>query len=177
MAVRGLARVLAKTDDIRGVLAMAEELLEVSIAFDDGRRLDDALESLAKGSWQIARDSGLPDDQYLLAQHVIGLCLEQKPDTAAYTNTLGILQYRLGDHVGALETLAVSHEFYSREYEGGVPADLAFMAMAQYQLGDQAEARATMTLLRTAMTNPELAGSEDNRTHLAEAEALLEDDP
>ena len=173
MAVRGLFRVREKTGDVLGALALGGELLEVTRMFEGGGRLDDAVKDLATVTWQIARDSGLPDDQYLLARNTIELCLERKPDTAAYTNTLGILRYRLGDYVGALKTLAVSHEFYSQQHEGGVPADLAFMAMAQYRLGDQAEARVMMTLLQAAMTNPELAASEDNRKHLAEAEALL----
>jgi len=46
--------------------------------------------------------------------------------------------------------------------------------MAQYRLGNEAEARVTMTLLKAAMTDSELAASEDNRKHLAEAEALIE---
>ena len=77
----------------------------------------------------------------------------------------------------ALETLARSHESYSEQYEGGVPADLAFMAMAQYRLGSEAEARVTMTLLRAAMTNADLGASQDNRKHLAEAEEVIGGSP
>ncbi len=173
LAVRGLFRVREKTGDLPGALAMGAELIEVTAAFEGGRNLGGAVKDLANVTWQIARDSGLPDDQYLLARNTIELCLQREPDTAAYTNTLGILKYRLGDYVSALESFAISHEFYSQQYQDGVPADLAFMAMAQHELGDHTEALVTMTLLRAAMTNPELAASEDNRKHLAEAEALL----
>jgi len=55
----------------------------------------------------------------------------------------GVLKYRLGEYEASLETLARSHSYYSQEHAGGVPADLAFIAMAPHQLGRDADARAT----------------------------------
>jgi hypothetical protein len=99
--------------------------------------------------------------------------LAERPEAAAYINTLGVLQCRLGDDAGALETLGRSHALHVQKHETGVPADLAFMAMAHHHLGHDREALETLDRLRAAMEVPELACIEDNKGHLAEAEALL----
>ncbi len=172
-ALGGLFSTVKHRGDAAEEIRVGIELVEVAREFEGGRQLSEVVRELANAAWRLARESGLPDDQYLLARDAIESCLAEKPESPAYINSLGVLKYRLGDYQGALETLVRSHAFYSQEYEGGVPADLAFMAMAQYQLGNEAEARETMTLLRAAMTNPDLGESEESRMHLAEAEALL----
>ena len=137
------------------------------------RELDRAVTNLARMAWHVARTSDLPAAQYLLAHEGVEICLVEKPEESAYINTLGILKYRLGEYEASLETLARSHSYYSQEHAGGVPADLAFIAMAQHQLGRESDARATLAALKIAMANPELRDVEDNRKHLAEADALL----
>ena len=171
-ALAGLFKIHEERGDTIKALNTSFEMIAVARDYD-GMQVEETVEEVADVAWRIVREPGLPDDQYVLARQVIELCLAETPLNAAVINSLGILMYRLGDYRGALETLARSHESYSEQYEGGVPADLAFMAMAQYRLGSEAEARVTMTLLRAAMTNADLGASHDNRKHLAEAEALI----
>src|SRR5262249_46585857 len=58
-----------------------------------------------------------------------------EPTNALHVNTLGLAQYRLGQYQEALETLARSEKLQATSAGGSLPADLAFRAMAQYQLG------------------------------------------
>ncbi|MHC4427667.1 MAG: hypothetical protein ACYS0D_03575, partial [Planctomycetota bacterium] len=134
---------------------------------------DDAVKALGNLAWKIAANPDLGEDEYRVAFRGVERALAEKPESPAFINTLGVLRYRLGEHEAAVETLAVSHAYYSQQYEGGVPADLAFMALAHHALGHESEARQAMAALRAAMTNPELSDSEDNQKHLAEAEAIL----
>jgi serine/threonine protein kinase len=134
---------------------------------------DGAVKNLGNLAWKIAAEPGLGENEYRVALRAIERALAEKPESPAFINTLGVLRYRLGEDEVALETLAVSHAYYSQQYEGGVPADLAFMALAHHELGHESEARQAMAALRAAMKNRELAESEDNQRHLAEAEAIL----
>ena len=171
-ALGGLFKIYEERGETIKALNTSIELIEVAREYD-GLQIEETVEEVADVAWRIVGEPDLPDEQYALARQVIELCLTETPDSAAVINSLGILMYRLGDYAGALKTLARSHASYSEQYDGGVPADLAFMAMAQYRLGNEAEARVTMTLLRAAMTNADLGASEDNRKHLAEAEGLI----
>ena len=173
LALRGLAKILENRDAPGEALPFCIQAIKIARDFEGDRVLDSAVTDLARLAWQVARASDLPAAQYLLAHEGMEICLAEKPDESAYINTLGILKYRLGEYEASLETLARSHSYYSQEHAGGVPADLAFIAMAQHRLGRETEALTTMVALRTAMANPELRDVEDNRKHLAEADALL----
>ncbi|MEE8459162.1 MAG: tetratricopeptide repeat protein [Phycisphaerales bacterium] len=176
VALGGLFKIREERGDTIEALHTSLEWIEVARVYG-GVQVEETVEEVADVAWRIVREPDLPDEQYALARQVIELCLAETPDSAALINSLGVLMYRQGDYTDALETLARSHETYSEQYDGGVPADLAFMAMAQYRLGNEAEARVTMTLLRAAMTNADLGASEDNRKHLAEAEGLIGGSP
>ncbi|MHB8974423.1 MAG: protein kinase domain-containing protein [Pirellulaceae bacterium] len=68
-----------------------------------------------------------------LAQKAVKLA----PKEGMYWNTLGVAQYRTGDHKAALESLTKSMELRS----GGNPCDWYFLTMAHWQLGNKDEAR------------------------------------
>jgi WD40 repeat protein/serine/threonine protein kinase len=53
------------------------------------------------------------------------------------------------------------------------PTDLAFLAMAQYQLGDREEARTTLGWLREVMEAPQWASNAEAQGFLREAETLI----
>ncbi len=97
------------------------------------------------------------------------------PDEKAYINSLGVVQYRLGRYEEALATLARSDVEYSKEHEGGVPADIAFIALAHHKLGHEEESRAAMKRLREVMAIPATAALEDSSIVCTEAEAMLGD--
>jgi tetratricopeptide (TPR) repeat protein len=90
-----------------------------------------------------------------------------------YLTTLGIAQYRLSKYKEALDTLTRSDKLNSRAQ----PADIAFLAMAQHQLGQKDQAQASLNRLREIMKQPQWAKNEEAQGFLREAEALLREQP
>jgi serine/threonine protein kinase len=174
LALRILGSLLEDRDvPATEIVPLAIEAVEVSRLAEDPEQVDEAVRDLGNFVWRVAKEAGHNVEAYRAAAAGIDLALAERPDTAAYVNTKGVLQYRLGEYRACLETLADSHRHYVQQYEHGVPADLAFMTMAYHRLGRHAEARETIARLRAAMEDPRLARSEDNLAHLAEAEAVL----
>ncbi len=68
-----------------------------------------------------------------LAKKAVALAAKE----AGFWNTLGVAQYRAGDHKAAIESLAKSMELGS----GGSATDRFVLAMAHWQLGQKDEAR------------------------------------
>jgi hypothetical protein len=92
-------------------------------------------------------------------------------DQAKYRAGLAVAHYRLGkfqkEHYHeALRLLA--------KCDPTQPATLAFLAMTQYQLGQKAEAQATLTRLRTILKNAERAKDQESQSFLAEADSLMQ---
>ena len=63
--------------------------------------------------------------------------VEQTPQEGAFWNTLGVAQYRAGDHRAALDALQKSIDLR----QGGDAFDYFFLSMSHWQLGDEDEAR------------------------------------
>ena len=63
------------------------------------------------------------------------------PFEGSYHTTLGMAQYRLGKYQEALTTLTHADELNQDAQGGSVPADLAFLAMTGYQIGEKDRAR------------------------------------
>jgi tetratricopeptide (TPR) repeat protein len=170
-----LEDVLKTRGDELEAIPLAFELVDIAPDVDGGQHYEEAVRGLHNLGWHVALDPDHTEEEYRLALDAVQRALAEKPDTPAFTNTLGVLKFRLGDYEGALESLAISNAHYSKEYEGGAPCDLAFMAMTHHKLGHTQEARALMEKLRTAMKNPACAQLKDNWSHLAEAEAMFAD--
>jgi hypothetical protein len=99
------------------------------------------------------------------------------PQNGAYLNTLGVARYRLGEYREAVETLTRSDQLNAPKHQGSIPADLAFLAMAQLRLGQKEQAQAALARLREAMKNPRWTKDAEAQGFLREAEALLEGKP
>ena len=56
------------------------------------------------------------------------------------------------------------------------PADFAFLAMAQYQLGQRDQAQATLERLRRLLKQSPITATAENLGFLREAESLIESD-
>ncbi|MHC4967655.1 MAG: protein kinase domain-containing protein [Planctomycetota bacterium] len=175
VALLVLTDLLQERGDDLEAIPMAFELVDMAPDVDGGQHFDDAVKDLHNLGWHIARDPEHTEQEYRAALDAVQRALAEKPDTPAYTNSLGVLKYRLGDYEGAVETLTISNAHYAQEFEGGAPCDLAFMAMAHSKLGQEQEARALMEKLRAAMKNPACTQAKDNWSHLAEAEAFFAD--
>jgi tetratricopeptide (TPR) repeat protein len=164
---------LKNEDHLEPALPLAWEVLDLARSVEDGQRVPDALRELGNVAWYIVRRPGRSEGLYQEALRAIEVCVEELPDSAPFTNTLGVALYRLGQYEEALDTLARSDALYSALPEGAMPADVAFIAMADHRLGHAEEAQAALARLRRIMAEPEKAELEENRWFLAEAEALL----
>ena len=96
---------------------------------------------------------------------------ERAPQDEKYRRALGIAHCRLGkfqkdQYEPALACLTKSDQQQ--------PATLAFLAMAQHQLGRQEKATATLARLQQLLKTETWAKNPESRAFLAEAEALLQ---
>jgi hypothetical protein len=93
------------------------------------------------------------------------------PHEDKYQSALGVAHYRLGKfqkerYHEALRLLA--------KCDSNQPATLAFLAMTRYQLGQKAEAHATLARLRKLLQTAEWAKDQESQSFLAEAETVLQ---
>jgi uncharacterized protein HemY len=95
------------------------------------------------------------------------------PDNIEYLNTLGLAYYRVGKYQEALDMLGRCNK---RRPES-VPEDLAFLAMAQHQLGRKEQAEATLARLREVVKQPRWASRAETQDLLREAEEVLKTKP
>jgi Flp pilus assembly protein TadD len=127
-------------------------------------------------AWKVvkARDAG--KDDYARALRQAEATVPLAPGEGGVLNTLGVAQYRLGRYADALATLTKSEKLNATG-GGSHPADLAFLAMTQHQLGKKEEARATLARLREAFKQPQWKGDYESVGFLREAEELLQAKP
>jgi tetratricopeptide (TPR) repeat protein len=125
----------------------------------------------------VVKMRGQEHDKYSLAFRQAEAAAQAAPAIGEYLNTLGVAYYRLGDFERAVETLERSEKLNATKKEGTQPADLAFLAMAQHQLGHKKEAQATLARLREVMKQPSWAKNEEFSGFLHEAEELIEGKP
>jgi hypothetical protein len=137
------------------------EALRLARLFKDGA---DELNQLA---WAVVQSPGAELDAYERAARAARVAVELEPDEGYILRTLGVAMYRTGDFAGALETLTRSDQLNGRLQ----PADVAFLAMAHFRLGQAESARAELDRLRT------LVGEDSNDSFLAEAEATIAPPP
>jgi tetratricopeptide (TPR) repeat protein len=94
-------------------------------------------------------------------------------DNIEYLNTLGIAYYRVGRYQHALDTLGRCNKLRKESF----PEDLAFLAMAQHQLGRKEQAEATLARLREVVKQPRWATDAGTQDLLREAEQVLKTKP
>ncbi len=144
----------------REALALAERWVEYS-------------PTLNRVSRAVASRPGAEPSAYRLAFQRAEIACRLMPFEGSYHTTLGMAQYRLGKYQEALATLTRADEL-NRDARGDqAPADLAFLAMAAYQLREKDRAQASLDRLREAMRKPDSAGDHEAQRLLKEAEALL----
>jgi WD40 repeat protein/serine/threonine protein kinase len=118
------------------------------------------------------------------SREAVGLALRRAeaacrlvPFEGRYQATLGMAQYRMGLHQEAASSLARADSLDTEPIRGGVPADLAFLAMALHRLGKEDPARAAFSRLETAMKRPEWSGDAESQDFLREARATFAEHP
>jgi WD40 repeat protein/serine/threonine protein kinase len=132
-------------------------------------------EQLNNTSWALIRRPGGKREYIALACRRAETACALDPENWMCLNTLGVAQYRLQNFREALKSFTDADRVYHQIYKRSHPANLAFEAMAQHQLGHRDEARETLSLLRKAMQDPDRKSDEDTEAAWREAEELLKE--
>ena len=134
---------------------------------------DAGVRELNNRSWRLVALPGLPNEVYDVALEAAARVNSLRPDDADYLNTLGVAQYRSGIYDQALATLSRADELHSRDRRGGIPEDVAFIAMSLYQLGRVDEASAALDRMRALIHELPVDHSKELRGFRREAETLV----
>jgi tetratricopeptide (TPR) repeat protein len=125
-------------------------------------------------AWWLASAPVRDKADYMKAVDLAHSALEPNPNAGGILNTLGVAQYRAGMVREASETLRKSLELNNAAAKGvEQPGDLAFLAMALFELDRKDEAQATYARLVEAMKDPKLANDRENRQFYREATNLI----
>jgi hypothetical protein len=124
-------------------------------------------------AWMLVRASGGESEAYTLALRQAEVAAEAAPGNGLILNTLGVAQYRVGQYHTAVATLTQSEKLNTVALKVAQPADLAFLAMSQHQLGKKDEAKAMLARLRELMKQQRWAEDAEARSFLREAETLI----
>jgi tetratricopeptide (TPR) repeat protein len=116
-----------------------------------------------------------PESLRKLSGEAALLVLELKPDSPTSHQVLGMTRYRLGKHAEAVESLQVADAQHREMYEGGLPVDVAFLAMSHQAMGNTEEAQMALARLRELMKSRAHAAEAENRKVLEEAESLFDE--
>ena len=135
-------------------------------AAENARALNDA-------GWAVVCRPGAGASAYQRALRQAESACHLDPDNFHFLNTLGVAYYRVGKYQEALDTLGRCNKL-RKESD---PSDLAFVAMAQHQLGRKEQAHTTLERLRDVMKQPRWAGNAEAQAQLREAEEVLKIKP
>jgi hypothetical protein len=149
---------LSKTD--------REFALQVAETTENSGQLSEAAWNVVKANYYEGKDA------YALPLRRAEAAVRQAPGIGDILTTLGVAQYRTRRYAEALATLTKSEKLNATKI-GLQPADLAFLAMAQHQLGKKEEANATLARLREVMKQPRWAKDPESQGFLREAEELI----
>jgi hypothetical protein len=127
-------------------------------------------------AWKVVARPGAGKDAYALALRRAEVAVRLAPLDGNTLNTLGVAQYRVGRYADALATLLKSEKLNAAK-TGSEPSDLAFLAMAQHQLGKKDEAKVMLGRLREVMKQPRWANNAEAKGFLREAEELIDRKP
>ena len=157
-------------ESLRTNPALSESVREQAMALaelypEDPNRLNEA-------SWAVVRRPDANAPAYRLALRMAEAAGRIYEFNGLYLNTLGVARYRVGKYAEAVATLTRSDQVNSPTFGGSIPADLAFLALAQHRLGQTEKARATLGRLRVAMKKPQWDKEPEAQGFLREAEAI-----
>jgi WD40 repeat protein len=132
---------------------------------------------LNQAAWAVVQSKHATQEAYALALRRAEIAARLAPEDGSILTTLGVAQYRIGQHAEAVATLLKADKLSTPRYEGSHMANLAFLAMAQHQLGHREQAQATFGRLKGSMKQPHGAKHDRARAFLREAEELSQIKP
>ncbi len=179
LLVRSLAEKLALKEDVLTALnadkQTAEPVRRRALVLAGGYRENPGL--LNEKSWAVVAKPGATPEGYAKALRQAEASCRMMPPTGESLNTLGVALYRNGKYREAVDVLLRSDKLNATTYEGSIPGDWAFLAMAYHQLGDGAEAEKARGRLRESMKKPRWANDPEARQLSQEAETVLKEPP
>jgi tetratricopeptide (TPR) repeat protein len=149
-----------------------EEVRQQALALAEARRQDPMV--LNEASWAVVRKPSADASAYRLALRQAEEACRLAPDNGDLINTLGVAQYRAGQYQPAVETLAQSERLNAKRFQGSIPSDLAFLAMAHHRLGQTEKALDYLNRLRETMKKPRWTQNEEAQGFVGEAETLVQ---
>ena len=141
-------------------LLLAEQFVESAVILHNASRL-------------VARRPDADEAAYHLALRQAETACRLAPYERKYQSTCGILLYRLHRYADALAALTRFEETTSAPAASADPAELAFLAMTQHQLGRQEQAQATLQQFKEVMLKSPGVGEDESLSFGREAEACL----
>ncbi|MBL8901158.1 MAG: protein kinase [Planctomycetes bacterium] len=173
---------VAQLFEQHGIAAEVLDALRQDTTLDDEQRaaamalaFERALSprELNQRSWKIVRQVGQGPREYAEALRSARAARRGAVDDPQVLSTLGAALYRNGDSERAIVVLRQA-ELSSRAREGGArPADVAFLALAHWQLGQKAEARAEKQKLERLLEDPAQRSDADALALLEEVRAVV----
>jgi WD40 repeat protein len=112
--------------------------------------------SLNQASWVAIREPGADPAAARRAVAQAAVAVELSPGDGNILNTLGVAQYRSGLYREAVATLTQSDQLNTKVRGGPIPEDLAFLAMAHFQLGHMREAEVVRARYNLVKLRPQV---------------------
>jgi WD40 repeat protein/serine/threonine protein kinase len=165
---------LGLSDEVLSAVRKDPNLSEAEreVALQLAQRLGENAGQLNEVAWKVVKAQGAGKDAYARALSQAEAAVQVAPKDGNILNTLGVAQYRVGRYADALATLTES-EVLNATKENSIPADLAFLAMAQHHLGKKNGAKTTLDRLRKVMKQARWARDPESVSFLREAEDLI----
>ncbi len=160
-------------DDLSADKTLDRSVRRLALQVTNSRKWEDA-DKLRGEAWQTVGSSGKDAKEYQAALTKAEKANDWGPNDPAILDVLGAAQYRTGAYEKALNTVKTTAKLLIDSGDRPDPANLAFTAMSQRQLGQSAEAKTTLEQLRTSLKDERFAGDEQTKALLAEAEKLIE---
>jgi WD40 repeat protein len=157
---------------VRNDRSLDDSLRSVALSLAENIREDP--KALNNEGWLIAAAPHREATDYLRAVRYAEAACRHTPESGSCLNTLGVARYRAGQYRQALEDLERSLKLNTTEDGDPTPADVAFVAMTQYQLGQVDESQKALDQLRGIMKRPNWAKDSESRAFFAEATALID---
>jgi WD40 repeat protein/serine/threonine protein kinase len=150
------------SDDVRrGALGLATAYIESPSRLDGANR-------------HVLRDPTHPRAAYDLALRRARRVCELAPNQSGYLTTLGMAYYRLANYEDALKALDQARQLDSASNAAPAPAELAFRAMSEHQLGKKEEAMKTFERLRSLADTPQWAKNPEAQAFFREAQGYFQ---
>jgi hypothetical protein len=132
------------------------------------------LDALKKSCRVLVKQGNPKSDAYQSALRLANRACQLAPEDSWAHTLLGIAHYRLANYADALKALEHADKLKFAEQGNAIPADLAFLAMAQRQLGQKEAAKKTFDRLREVMNKPEWANDTEAQSFFREGVTFFE---